>query len=209
MFTPSLSLTASNIACERGEKRLFHGLSFTVAPSSVLKLAGDNGAGKTSLLRILAGLLPAANGEILWGNQVITQHSTDYCAALHYIGHGSGLKRSLTVYENLCLAKSLTRCEEDTLYDAAHRLHLDKLLQNPLEQLSAGQLRRVALARLLLSPKPLWLLDEPLTAMDQEGIAVVEQLLTTHAQQGGISVVSTHQALLLPTITVTTLRLGL
>jgi len=202
------SLHADNIGCERSDHTLFNGLSFTVSAGDVLKLEGANGAGKTSLLRILAGLLPSHGGKILWNNVAISQHFSSYCAQLHYIGHSSGIKRDLTVYENLFLAQTLAGGTGTPILQAAQKLHLDTLLDHTLDELSAGQKRRVALAKLLISYKTLWLLDEPFTAMDSDGIGLLQQLLTAHAKQGGISIVSTHQPLELPGVRMQSIKLG-
>ena len=187
----SYVLQADGLCCERGDRTLFKALSFKLLTGDVLKLQGANGTGKTSLLRILAGLLSAQEGHVLWSGEPISQHISSYCAQLHYIGHTSGIKRDLTVYESLSLMQTLCGNTQGTVLDAAKKLQLESLLERSFDALSAGQKRRVALAKLVLCHKPLWLLDEPFTAMDAEGIVLVQHLLTQHAKQGGISVVST------------------
>lgn len=192
-------LSAEALSCERGGRELFAALDVALAPGEILQVEGDNGTGKTSLLRILAGLLEPSAGQVRWRGDAIRELRDVYHAQLVYIGHRDGLKAELTPRENLAFAVALSgHAPKQTIAAALEHLGLNTHADDPVAQLSAGQRRRVALARLLLIPASLWLLDEPFTALDQTSIARVEALLHAHVQAGGLAVVSTHRALHIP-----------
>jgi heme exporter protein A len=191
-FAP-LSLEARDLVCSRGGRLVFSGLSFRVAPGEVLEVLGPNGAGKSSLLRVVAGLLPPDSGSI-----VLDGRGEDE-AVTHYLGHVDALKPPLTLRETLrfwAVVYQQGRVVLDAdISDTAEAVGLGHATDLHIGVLSAGQRRRAALARLLLSPRPLWLLDEPTAALDSEGEALLQRLMTKHTERGGLIVAATHQAL--------------
>ncbi|WP_455813544.1 cytochrome c biogenesis heme-transporting ATPase CcmA [Pseudomonas graminis] len=186
-------LAAQNLTCVRDERTLFSDLSFTVKAGDIVQVEGENGAGKTSLLRILAGLSRAEQGEVLWQQRSIQQERENYHASLLYLGHLPGIKAVLTPFENL----SFWHAERspDELWQALEQVDLTGYEDVAVAQLSAGQQRRVALARLWLSAAPLWILDEPLTAIDKSGVDQLMARLVQHADEGGAVILTTHQDL--------------
>jgi heme exporter protein A len=194
----------------RGERQLFSDVSVTVKPGSMLAVIGENGSGKTSFLRMLCGLLPPDTGTILWQGKDIRQLKELYSAELTYIGHLNGIKDELTPVENLKLSACLAGDDSSNqivhnaleavgLRQSAHRL--------PTRVLSQGQKRRVALARLWLSTRPLWLLDEPFASLDAAATNCLTQHMQSHLSQGGLVAVATHQEIALPTDCIQYLRL--
>lgn len=186
-------LEAKNLTCIRDERTLFSDLSFTVAPGDLVQIDGANGAGKTSLLRILAGLSRAEEGEVCWQQRSIYRQRERYHASLLYLGHQPGIKAVLTPLENLSFYHA--DASQAQLWQALEQVELTGYETVPVSQLSAGQQRRVALARLWLSAAPLWILDEPLTAIDKSGVAALTALFTCHAGRGGAVILTTHQDL--------------
>jgi heme exporter protein A len=187
------TLSAHGLQCVRDERTLFNQLDFVLNSGQVLQVEGHNGSGKTSLLRILCGLSLPAEGEVRWCNEDIQQDYNAYWAQLHYIGHAPGVKGDLSPLENLAVARALSLYP--TSMDLAQALHIIGLRgfeDVPARTLSAGQQRRVALARLLISEAQLWILDEPFTALDRAGVRQVETMLDNHAQHGGIAVLTSH-----------------
>ena len=188
------SLTAEKLACARGERRLFEKLSFKVRAGQALAVEGANGAGKTSLLRLLAGFLAPASGRV-----VIQQDGKDSDDAearatrIGWLGHHDGLKPQLTVAEQLHFYAGLYGRKADAT--VLERVALTRQAELPCRYLSAGQRRRLALARLLVSERPLWLLDEPFAALDTSGQALVAQLMARHCGAGGIIIAATHDPL--------------
>lgn len=175
---------------------MFEGLSFTASAGEVVQVAGANGTGKTTLLRFLAGISSAYEGCISWAGQDIRSHYRDYCARFLYLGHSPGVTASLSPEENLAwycsLNQAATRAE---IHRALAQVGLAGYEDIPCYRLSAGQQRRVALARLVLSNQPLWILDEPFTAIDVAGVEALEAVLAQHASNGGIVIVTTHHKL--------------
>jgi len=201
-------LAAEGLSCRRGEHALFDGLGFDLAPGEVLQVVGANGSGKTTLLRALCGLVPLEAGAVYWGGLDIGEADEIYRAMLAYIGHTPGIKHDLTPSENLATARALADGPlGDPVESALARLGLLGCEHTPLRRLSAGQCRRAALARLLVTPAPLWLLDEPFTALDAAGRALVSQLLGEHRAAGGMAVVATHTELGLDAASARTLRM--
>jgi heme exporter protein A len=199
-----MRLVVEELACVRGGRSLFQGLGFAVAAGEVLAVTGPNGAGKSSLLRLLAGLLPPAAGRIaLEGGDPEQTVGT----AAHFIGHLDAVKGALTVAENLGFTRALLGGGEMEVETALGLLGLERLAQFPARMLSAGQRRRLALARLLVSPRPLWLLDEPATALDAEGQETLAGLMARHLSGGGLAVVATHSELKIERVV--EIRLGL
>lgn len=201
-------LTISGLACVRGDATLFAALDFSVAAGDVLQIQGANGSGKTSLLRLLCGLSPPAAGTIHWNGIDIAEQAEDYRSAVSYIGHRRGVSEELSPLENLEFACALHEpAATQACSDALTALGLGQRLHTPARLLSAGQVQRTALARLMLSDAAVWILDEPFTALDSDGRAQIEQLLGQHAARGGLSVIATHQPLQLDTARVRTLRI--
>lgn len=186
-------LTAKNLICVRDERTLFSDLSFTVKAGDIVQVEGENGAGKTSLLRILAGLSRADQGEVLWQQRSIQQQREIYHASLLYLGHLPGIKAVLTPFENLRFWHAERTSDE--LWQALEQADLVGYEEVPVARLSAGQQRRVALARLWLSTAPLWVLDEPFTAIDKTGVETLMARLMQHADSGGAVILTTHQDL--------------
>ena len=188
-------LETSDLECIRGDRRLFAGVEFRLVEGELLYLQGRNGSGKTSLLRMLCGLLPAAAGEIRWRGQPISKLGEDYRRELCFLGHHNALKEELTPLENLMTSAVLADdpLEEDQTLDALERLGLAGREDLACRFLSQGQKRRVALARLVNERRPLWLLDEPFVALDTAAVDLVAGLIGAHLQRGGLAVLTTHQ----------------
>ena len=188
-------LEVDSLACRRGDRLLFSGLSFTLGAGEVLQVEGHNGSGKTSLLRMLCGLSRPAEGEIRWGGREIGRLGDEFGGQILYIGHHNAVKDELSGYENLMLAAQLrgeTVSPEECL-DALARMGLAGLQELPAGMLSQGQRRRLALSRLLLSHVPLWILDEPFAALDVKAVAQMQATLERHLAEGGAVVMVTHQ----------------
>ncbi|QNP48790.1 heme ABC exporter ATP-binding protein CcmA [Diaphorobacter aerolatus] len=189
-----------------GGRVLFRGLHFDLPSGSVLTLRGSNGSGKSTLLRTLAGLLPLRAGELRWCGQSMSPASADYQRQLAYLGHQPGMNDALTGLENLRFALTLTHSHptaisaqaEDRMREVLRQLDLSRAAGLAFGRLSQGQRRRFGLARVLLSGKPLWLLDEPDNALDEQGLHWLAQTLGNHAAAGGMAVVATHRGLQLP-----------
>lgn len=193
-------LQVNNLSCVREDRTLFEHLSFSVAPGDLVQIEGPNGVGKTSLLRLLTGLSQPFAGEVCWNGENIRHCRDEYHANLLYLGHQPGVKAALTPFENLKFYQQLHHPQqtETDLLQILARVGLAGFEENPAGQLSAGQQRRVALARLWLSQKPaIWILDEPFTAIDKQGVKVLEQLFLAHAERGGMVILTTHQDLTL------------
>lgn len=188
-------LETSDLECQRGDRRLFAGLGFRLDAGELLYLRGHNGSGKTSLLRMLCGLLPAAAGEIRWRGQPIGKLGEDYRRELCFLGHHNAIKEELTPLENLLTAAALADepLDEDQALDALETLGLAGREDLACRYLSQGQKRRVALARLVNERRPLWLLDEPFVALDVAAVDLVAGLIGAHLQRGGLAVLTTHQ----------------
>jgi heme exporter protein A len=185
----ALSLEVSDLACSRGERQLFTGLSLSLASGEAMLVTGPNGSGKTTLLRIIAGLAQADAGSV---RLMDAEGEAELPIGLHYLGHRDGLKSALTVRENMALVRGLMGGRGASLGDVAQRLQLVPLLDLPVAVLSAGQRRRAALARLLLVHRPLWLLDEPTAALDAASSSLVGGLIAEHAAAGGLVMAATH-----------------
>lgn len=185
------------LGCVRGERGVFAGLDFRLGAGDALILSGPNGSGKSSLLRVMAGLLPPAAGTLVWAERPVDEAPELHRARLHYLGDRDALKPVLSVRENLAFWAGL-RGGHDRVAGALERLGLGRLADLPARLLSAGQRRRLALARLLAAPAPLWLLDEPGVGLDTAGLETLTALVAEHRAAGGRVAVATHQALDLP-----------
>ena len=195
----------------RGERLLFSDVSVTVKPGTLLAVLGANGSGKTSFLRMLCGLLLPDSGAILWQGKDIRQLKELYTAQLTYIGHLNGIKDELTPVENLKVSACLAGNESSSaiVQKALEAVGLEQSVHRlPTRVLSQGQKRRVALARLWLSTRTLWLLDEPFASLDAVATSYLTQRLQSHLSNGGMVVVATHQEIALPTDSVQHLRLA-
>jgi heme exporter protein A len=193
-------LTASGLSCIRGERRLFAGLDLAVEPGEWLHVQGENGAGKTSLLRILATLSPPAEGEVRWQGEPIEVLAEDYRRAMLFLGHHGAVKEELTPLENLTLAAQLDGFEldEPTAMQALVRFGLRGREDLAVRFLSAGQKRRVLLARLAVRKAALWILDEPFTALDVKAVDMLSGLIEGHLAAGGMAILTSHQSMPLP-----------
>ncbi|MEX0589641.1 MAG: heme ABC exporter ATP-binding protein CcmA [Xanthobacteraceae bacterium] len=187
-----MRLLVEDLACVRGERSLFRGLGFTVGAGEALLVTGPNGAGKSSLLRLIAGLLRPAQGRIVLEG---AESDRSGGSAAHFVGHLDAVKGALSVLENLAFARSLFGGGRARADAALARLGLQQLASIPARMLSAGQRRRLALARLVVVRRPLWLLDEPTTSLDAEGQETLVALVNEHLSGGGLVVAATQAPL--------------
>ena len=203
-------LEADNLECVRGERRLFAGLGFRLEAGELLYLQGRNGAGKTSLLRMIIGLLPPETGEIRWKGEPIRRAGESFRADLCYLGHLNAIKEELTPLENLDAAARLAghAVSEDEALDALEAVGLAGREELSCKYLSQGQKRRVALARLVVDRRDLWILDEPFVALDVAAVDWLAGQIAAHLQRGGLAVMTTHQPVAIPAGAVRHLRLG-
>lgn len=202
----SAQLQAQNLSCTRDYRELFSGLSFTVNAGEILLLEGNNGSGKTSLLRILCGFREAEEGKISWCGE--TAPSSQYYTDMAYVGHADGIKKELTVLENLKLHLALGAPGRMTISGALAKVKLSGYEDTLIQALSAGQKRRLSLARLLMTHTILWILDEPFTSLDKLGIILIEELMVEHCAQGGMIVMTSHHDVNLPDGKIQRIRLG-
>lgn len=187
-------LNAVHLSCIRSNQLLFSNISFQLLSGELLFIEGLNGVGKSSLLRILAGLMQPQSGEVTWRQKPIRNSDQQFFEIMHFVGHANGLKLGLTPTENLqlmyYLSLSNSKFAIEKLLDT---LQLSQFKDIPVQFLSAGQRRRLALAKLILFPKTLWLLDEPLTALDKNTQVLFSSWLKTHLLKGGLAIISSHQ----------------
>jgi heme exporter protein A len=194
-------LQARGLACTRGERSLFEALSFELEPGQCLHVAGANGAGKTSLLRILAGLLPPTEGAVHWRGRAIAGAREEYGAELAFVGHLNGVKDDLSAAENVRLAAALRGAAASAaeVRAALRAVQLEDYAEAHARQLSQGQKRRLALTRLCgARPPPLWILDEPFNALDVASVGVLRGLIDAQLACGGLVVLTAHQQVELP-----------
>ena len=209
-WAPSMTskLKAEDLCLWRGDRCLCRGLSFTLESGTLLQLVGANGSGKTSLLRVVAGIGRLDEGSLSWDGEPV-HRAPAYQSELAYLGHLNGLKQHLTPIENYNFYQSITNYSSEIgAREALSRFGLAEVLDRPVALLSMGQKRRSALARLLAVKAKLWLLDEPLSSLDTAGIGLVTGLLRQHLEQGGLAMVSTHQALDMGSLPVQRLEMG-
>ncbi len=203
-------LVARQLTCQRGGIVLFSALDFALAPGAVLDVEGANGSGKTTLLRVVCGLQAPDAGTVYWDDTDIAEDPGPLRRALAFVGHAPGVKRDLTARENLEAELSiaggggaLDGCER-----ALERVGLGRHADRPVRGLSAGQTRRLSLARLLLRSSPLWVLDEPFSALDRAGKVLLERLVAEHCGAGGMALLTTHQPADFGAVPVQSLPLG-
>ncbi|OOF30469.1 cytochrome c biogenesis heme-transporting ATPase CcmA [Salinivibrio proteolyticus] len=203
-------LEVKQLCCVRDDRVLFDALTFSLSPGDLVQIEGPNGAGKTTLLRIIAGLGLADSGEVCWQQQAITQQRDEFYRHLLFLGHTTGVKRELTAFENLSYyMKMHGRDDQAAIWQALAKVGLAGREDIPAAQLSAGQNRRIALARLWLSShRKLWVLDEPLTAIDKQGVQVLESVFERHVEQGGMVLFTTHQDMFVGHPLLQRIRLG-
>jgi len=189
-------LEVSKLDCRRGDRLLFAGLDFAVESGTLLHVRGRNGSGKTTLLRTLCGLFVPESGEVRWNGDPIRTLADDYRRDLLYFGHLNGIKGDLTGVENLSVSAALDgdRVNDSAIWSALDRIGLAGFEDLPTRMLSQGQKKRVALARLILSGAPLWVLDEPFTALDLDAVDLLQGMIAEHVADGGVAVLTTHQA---------------
>ena len=206
----SLTLEANALECVRGERKLFQNLCFSLEPGELLEVSGSNGSGKTSLLRMLCGFLSPTAGEILWQGANIQTLKEEYLKGLAYLGHANGVKAELSASENLRISGGLAGKypSEEKIGAALKRMGLHDSEALPAKTLSQGQQRRLALARLLVTDKALWVLDEPLTALDAAAVRLVQSVLEEHLKGGGMAVLTTHQPLDIHAVKTTRIHLA-
>ncbi|WP_323151835.1 cytochrome c biogenesis heme-transporting ATPase CcmA [Pseudomonas glycinae] len=194
MTSPVLQTVA--LACERDLRLLFDNLELRLASGDMVQISGPNGSGKTSLLRLLAGLMQPTDGQVLLNGKPLGEQRSELARNLLWIGHAAGIKDLLTPEENLAWLCALHQpAERDVIWQALAAVGLRGFEDVPCHSLSAGQQRRVALARLYLDSPPLWILDEPFTALDKQGVAQLEEHLAGHCERGGLVVLTTHHTL--------------
>lgn len=191
----NIALTADIRLCERDERTLFKGISISVKNGDFIQVAGANGSGKTTLLKLLAGLNHSYSGTLSWHNRPLNQQFYEYAQTRVYLGHLSAIKLTLSCLENLRWLASPWQVSTASLSDALAKIKLYGYEDTLCQALSAGQKRRVALALLLCAPASLWILDEPFTALDAEGVNWLISLMQQHVAKGGAVVVTSHHAL--------------
>ncbi|MDV6316935.1 cytochrome c biogenesis heme-transporting ATPase CcmA [Idiomarina sp. HP20-50] len=195
--TNSPLLHAEQLSSIRGGRVLFENLNFSVSAGQLWQVSGPNGAGKSSLLRILTGLLEPSNGIVSFNNQPLKHNWSDYCQQLLFIGHKAAVKGELSALENFHWQQKLSAVENVNAWDLLEKLGLLGLEDELTVKLSAGQQRRVALTRLWATRASLWILDEPFTALDAQGVALLQQRFVEHLRSGGTIIFTSHQSLTL------------
>jgi len=183
-------LQGKHLSCSRDDRVLFEDLNFELRPNQVLLLEGKNGSGKTSLLRILCGFREPDSGQVIWCGEAI--NDSRYYADMAYVGHLDGVKKELTVLENLKVSLALSKAGQHSIEQALDKVKLSGYDDALVQTLSAGQKRRLSLARLLITQNIVWILDEPFTSLDKQGIALIEHLMIEHCANGGMIVLTSH-----------------
>jgi heme exporter protein A len=200
------SLEGRGLSCIRDDRVLFEELAFELVSGQVLLLEGKNGSGKTSLLRILCGFREPDAGGINWCGEAVKD--SRFYADMAYVGHLDGIKKELTVLENLKMSLALSSSGRYSIDQALNKVHLSGYDDVLVQALSAGQKRRLSLARLLITENVLWILDEPFTSLDRQGIALIESLMAEHCANGGMIVLTSHHDIDLPDVDVQRINLS-
>ena len=200
-------LKAEKLFCERDDRVLFRELSFSARAGEVIQIKGSNGSGKTTLLRVICGLNDNYHGTLKWFNEPIEDNQDDFYSSLIYLGHQVGVNKVLTPVENLRWSVGLREnVTSESIYQALAEIGLRGFEDSQCFSLSAGQQQRVSLSKLLLGTAIIWILDEPFTTLDVDGVQLLEKLLDDHARKGGVALVTTHHELSLPDLKI--LELG-
>ena len=200
-------LKAEQLFCERDDRVLFRELSFSARAGEVIQIKGSNGSGKTTLLRVICGLNDNYHGALKWFNEPIDDNQDDFYSSLIYLGHQVGVNKVLTPVENLRWSVGLREnVTSESIYQALAEIGLRGFEDSQCFSLSAGQQQRVSLSKLLLGTAVIWILDEPFTTLDVDGVQLLEKLLGDHARKGGVALVTTHHELSLPDLKI--LELG-
>ncbi|MEQ1558649.1 MAG: cytochrome c biogenesis heme-transporting ATPase CcmA [Methyloglobulus sp.] len=203
---PMYQLQGDNLSCIRDDRELFVGLDFAVKSGQVLLLEGNNGSGKTTLLRIVCGFREPDSGAVSWCGENIPQ--SQYYSDMAYVGHLDGIKKELTVLENLKLSLALSQSGKLSIAQALEKVQLAGYDDALIQTLSAGQKRRLSLARLLITHNILWILDEPFTSLDKQGIILIESLMAEHCDGGGMIVMTSHHDVNLQGVDIQRIRLS-
>ncbi len=201
-------LQTRDLSCVKDDRVLFEDLNLSLNKRQILLVEGKNGSGKTSLLRILTGLSLPENGEVLWQGQPISEVGPDYYEQVNYVGHHDGIKRDLTCLENLRLVQAMGKPLPIDLDDALDKVNLYRFGDNFVATLSAGQKRRLAMARLVVTEAVLWIMDEPFTSLDKASMAMFQQMFEQHLNDGGIIVMTSHHDIDMPDCGVIRLNLS-
>lgn len=204
----SALLKTRELSCVKDDHTLFEGLDLSLSTGQILLVEGKNGSGKTSLLRILTGLSLADSGDVLWQGRSINEVGPEYYEQVNYVGHHDGIKRDLTCLENLRLVQAMGKPLPIELDDALDKVNLYRYGDNFVATLSAGQKRRLALARLIVTEATLWIMDEPFTSLDKASMAMFQQMFEQHLDKGGIIVMTSHHDIEMPDSDVVRLNLG-
>ncbi len=205
---PTVLLQTRNLSCMRNDRLLFERLDIGLEAGQILVVEGPNGCGKTSLLRILTGLRLADGGEVLWRGEPIDRLAGDYFEQVNYVGHHDGVKHELSCLENLRLARAMGVPSQQDLDDVLDQVNLYAYGETEVGSLSAGQKRRLALARLLATDALLWILDEPFTSLDKASMALFSGVFEQHLQRQGVIVMTSHHDISLPAQSLQRLKMG-
>ncbi len=201
-------LQTRDLSCVKDDRVLFEDLNIDLKAGQILLVEGKNGSGKTSLLRILTGLSLPETGEVLWQGDPISEVGPDYYEQVNYVGHHDGIKRDLTCLENLRLVQAMGKPLPIDLDEALEKVNLYRFGENFVATLSAGQKRRLAMARLVVTEALLWIMDEPFTSLDKASMAMFQRMFEQHLDNGGVIVMTSHHDIEMPDSDVVRLNLS-